>query len=266
MKISVEDLEEILRKVKVLHDEQHPRGDQLEIPDKVLVAELPRLGVRADPYEVLGFVKDTLRKTPRLIDRHWISYDPGLSAVTIEIIPAPERLEWLAEKARLDIESRLEGRMVGLSPKGFEEFVKDLVESGKRISVERIGQSHDGGVDFVGEKKPEVGDEFGLPVQIIGQAKRWSHPAARAHVAQFLGDVDMKPLPRRGQGQRIGIFISCSGFMDDARISARRASLLKLMLWDAHDLASLMITRRFGVNSIPLNVPVWDESFWNDYK
>lgn len=266
MKVSSEELEGVLRRVKILHEEQRPRGDQLEIPDKVLVAELPRLGVQGDPYEVLGVVKDALRKSPRLIGRHWISYDPGLSAVTIEVIPAPERLEWLAEKARLDIESRLEARMMGLSPDGFEQFVKDVVESGKRISVQRIGKSHDGGVDFVGEKKPEVEDEFGLPVQIIGQAKRWNHPAARADVAEFIGNVDMKPLPKRGQGQRIGIFISCSGFMDDARISAQRASLLKLMLWDAHDLASLMITRRFGVDSIQLNVPVWDESFWNDYK
>jgi hypothetical protein len=266
MKVSTDEIEVILRKIKVLHEEQRPRGDQLEVPDKVLLVELSRLGVSGEPGSVLEALKSSLRKNPRLIERHWISYDPGLSAFTIEFVPTPERLEWLAEKVRLDIEDRLEKRMSRLSPGGFEQFVKDVVERGKGISVERIGQSHDGGVDFFGEKTPEKGDEFGLPIQIIGQAKRWSHPAARAHVAQFIGDVDMKPLPKRGQGQRIGIFISCSGFMEDARISARRASLLRLMLWDAHDLANLMISRRFGIDSIPLSVPVWDENFWNDYE
>jgi len=266
MKVSAEELENVLRKIKVLHEEQRPRGDQLEIPDNVLIAELPRLGVTGDVSRIFEAIKGSLRNAPMLIERHWISYDPGLSAVTVEAVPSAERLEWLGEKVRLDVEGRLERRRMKLSPTGFEEFVKDIVESGRGISVQRTGQSHDGGIDFFGEKTPDASDEFGIPIRIIGQAKRWKHPAARSDVAQFLGDVDMKPLPKRRQIQTIGIFISCSGFMEDARISARRASLMKLMLWDAHDLAGLMITRKFGINSLSINVPVWDENFWNDYK
>ena len=38
------------------------------------------------------------------------------------------------------------------------------------------------------------------------------------------------------------------------------------MLWDAKDLASMMLSRKIGLRTARIDVPVWDESFWNDYK
>jgi len=257
---------DVMNKIVVLHEEQRPRGDQLEIIDKVLLAEFQRLGIEGDEYQILDLLKATLRDNPTVVKGRWISYDFGLGAVTMELLPSPERLEWMAEKVKVDLVNRIQQRMRELSPDGFEKFVRDVVESGARTSVSWTGKSHDGGVDFEGEKKPELGDELSLPVQILGQAKRWNRKATRKDVAAFIGDVDMKPLPKRGRGQRIGIFICSSGFEEDAKISAPRASVLKLALWDAQHISSVMLVRKVGVGSLRLDIPVWDESFWNDYK
>lgn len=208
-------LDDLLRRIKVLHEEQRPRGDQLEVPDEYLLQQFPRLGIKNDLYETLDTLKRALKEHPRLVAGKWIAYDSGISALTIESVPSPERLEWLAEKVRLDLASRLQERIKELSWKGFEQFVKDVVEnSGKDISVQGTGKSHDGGVDFYGERA-SADDDLSLPVRIVGQAKRWKARATRDDVAAFIGNVDMKPLPKRGVGQILGIFISCSGFTDD---------------------------------------------------
>jgi restriction endonuclease Mrr len=258
-KLSEDELDNYCRRIVAIHGEQRPRGDQLEVPDELLLHQM----WGRDRLEMLQLIKKSLLANPRLISGRWISYDPTITCFTIESIPTPERLEWLVEKMKLNLASRLESKIREQSPNGFEQFVKDFVESTKGISVQRTGKSHDGGVDFIGEKKAE--DELSLPMLLVGQAKRWKKPATREDVAAFIGDVDMRPLPKR-HANKLGIYISCSGFTDDAVKNAPRATL-RLTLWNVNDIASMMLTRsHFGIKKVRIEVPAWDESFWNDYK
>ena len=220
-KLTQETLENLLRMLTLLHEEQRPRGDQLEISDEVILSEFPRFGITDNQFNLLDFLKRSLRGTPRLFASRWLSYDSAISSVTVESIATPERLEWLAEKVKIDIVNRLETKIRELSWVGFEQFVRDVVEQGKGLAIQGTGKSHDGGVDFIGKKHDEE-DELSVPLLIVGQAKRWKRKATRDDVAAFIGNVDMKPLPKRGQ--KMGIYICCSGFTDDARL--RRRGLL----------------------------------------
>ena len=114
------------------------------------------------------------------------------------------------QKLRAQLADELLETVKSCSPAFFERLVVDLLVrmgyGGSLADAGRaVGKSGDGGIDGIIKE-----DKLGLDVIYI-QAKRWDQNSiGRPHVQQFAGAL---------QGQRAGkgIFITTSGFTDDAR-------------------------------------------------
>jgi restriction system protein len=123
------------------------------------------------------------------------------------------------------------------SPRFFEGLVLQLLLAmgyGKPESRQLVGRSGDEGVDGVIHQ-----DKLGLKAVYI-QAKKWADTVGRPVVQAFAGSL-------QGQRARKGVFITTSGFSQEARDYVRRIDT-KIVLIDGSRLAELMMDHNVGVS------------------
>ena len=143
-------------------------------------------------------------------------------------------------KLRDDIEAELLQQVRDSSPAFFEKLVVDLLVKmgygGSRQDAGcAIGRSGDGGIDGIINE-----DRLGLDV-IYVQAKRWDATVGRPEIQRFAGAL-------QGQRARKGVFITTSGFSQDAEEYAARIDS-RIILMDGARLARLMVDFNVGVST-----------------
>ncbi|PPD58094.1 restriction endonuclease [Dehalogenimonas etheniformans] len=126
-------------------------------------------------------------------------------------------------------------------PGFFENTVIELlVQMGYGGSIKDAGQvvgkSGDEGIDGTIKE-----DKLGLDVIYI-QAKRWEGTVSRPEVQKFAGAL-------QGQRAKKGIFITTSGFSDEAERYAQQIES-KIVLIDGAKLTELMIEHNIGVSPV----------------
>lgn len=128
------------------------------------------------------------------------------------------------------------------SPDFFEKLVVDLLLAmgygyGSEGAGQVTGHSGDGGIDGIINE-----DKLGFS-QVYVQAKRWNetHTVSGPDVQGFIG-----ALVNRGAIK--GLFITTSRFTDAARLAAKNAHSVKVVLIDGGELTRLMIENGVGVS------------------
>jgi restriction system protein len=180
-------------------------------------------------------------------------------ASAMEVAPArttesPEdRLESAVEELGESVQNELLENIGLNSPAFFEQLVLDLLHKmGYGISrkdIERVGKSHDGGIDGVISL-----DRLGLE-KVYVQAKRWQATVGRAEIQAFYGAL-------AGQRARKGVFITTSDFSQQAVEFAR--SVEGVILINGERLTQLMIDFEVGVTPRIVKVPRVDLDYFEE--
>jgi len=163
-----------------------------------------------------------------------------LLASTPEITATPqERLEQAYAELSEALAQDILAKVKSCAPSFFERLVVELlVKMGyggsRRDAGRAVGRSGDGGIDGVIKE-----DELGLDM-IYLQAKRYT----TANVP--IGDVRDFVGALVGKRARKGVFITTSGFQDDASRYAQTVEGKTLVLIDGRALAHLMLKHELG--------------------
>ncbi len=152
-----------------------------------------------------------------------------------------ELLEYGYQRIRQDLAQELLNRVKNSSPSFFERLVVELlVKMGyggsRKDAGEAVGRSGDGGIDGIIKE-----DRLGLDIIYI-QAKKWEGVVGRPEIQKFAGAL-------QGQRAKKGIFITTSGFSNEAREYVAIIDS-KIVLIDGQQLAQLMIDHDVGVSKV----------------
>lgn len=155
-----------------------------------------------------------------------------------EVSTPDEMLQGAVSQNRAALESQVLDRALALSPTGFEDLVKALLERmgyGRLGTVTRTSASGDAGVDGVISQDP-----LGLD-RIYVQAKRYAldRTVDRPRIHEFAGAL----LGKRGDR---GVFITTSSFTAGAQAEAERINA-RIELIDGSVLAQLLVRYEGGV-------------------
>lgn len=137
-----------------------------------------------------------------------------------------------------ELAAELLNQVKSVTPDFFERLVVELLVKmgygGSLVDAGRaIGKTGDEGIDGVIKE-----DKLGLDNVYI-QAKRWENNVGRPQLQAFVGAL-------QGKKARKGVFITTSGFSNDARDYAERIDT-KIALIDGETLVELMIELNLGV-------------------
>ena len=194
---------------------------------------------------------DVLRDPPDKITVGFLQQFPefgsGVGDGAVEAISAAadhtprEQLAVIHRTLQDELAQELLERVMGASPRFFEELVVDLlVKMGyggsRRDAGEAVGRTGDGGIDGIIRE-----DKLGLDVVYI-QAKRWNNSVGAPAVQAFAGSLE-------GHRARKGVFITASTFTRDALEYVKRIEK-KIVLIDGGELTHLMIEHGVGVRDI----------------
>jgi restriction system protein len=155
-----------------------------------------------------------------------------------------ERLEAANSDLRAELAATLLAGVRALSPEAFEQLIIDLlVKMGyggsRRDAAERLGRSHDGGIDGVIRE-----DALGLDVVYV-QAKCYAEnntvgaPAIQGFAGALLG-----------KGSTKGVFVTTSRFTQHAIQASEAYKSHRIILIDGAELARLMIQYEVGVRTV----------------
>ena len=133
---------------------------------------------------------------------------PTLQMKITESINPTELLEEAYQRIKAEVAEDLLREIKKTSPSFFENIVVELIVKmgyggSRKDAGQAIGQSGDQGVDGIIKE-----DKLGLNA-IYLQAKRWDGTVGRPEVHKFVGAL-------KGQGANKGIFITTSGFSNEA--------------------------------------------------
>lgn len=174
----------------------------------------------------------------RTTQRKPATVQPTTSAT--EMTPQ-EHIAFGYQQIRDELVSTLLQKIKECPPEFFEQLVVDLLVAmgygGSRQDAGRaVGRAGDGGIDGIIKE-----DRLGLDVIYI-QAKRWEGVVGRPEIQKFAGAL-------QGQRARKGIFLTTSGFSQEARDFAGAIDS-KLVLIDGEELAGFMIDHGIGVADV----------------
>jgi restriction system protein len=136
-----------------------------------------------------------------------------------------------------DWRSALLGRLLELSPTGFERLTKRLLREAGFASVEVTRSSGDGGIDGTGFYSPATPSLISFPV--VFQCKRYQGSVGPSVVRDLRGAMS-------GRGER-GILVTTGSFTRDARAEASRDGVPVIELVDGERLCDLMKELGLGV-------------------
>jgi restriction system protein len=168
-----------------------------------------------------------------------------------------ERIEQAFSEINAVLKASLIEKLQASTPEFFEHLVVQLLlklgyGDASQASVE--GRTGDGGIDgIVGE------DRLGLN-SIYVQAKRWKagSTVGEPDIRNFLGALV-------GRGAAKGVFITTSGFSEQARVFVARSIQQKIVLIDGDRLTELMIECGLGVStSRVFAIKKVDSDFFDD--
>lgn len=184
----------------------------------------------------------------------------GIGEIEPEVLSqrTPEELfEESYNSIRQELAQELLAQVKKATSAFFESLVVDLlVKMGyggsRKDAGERIGKSGDGGIDGIIKE-----DRLGLDAIYI-QAKRWDEKTVgRPDIQQFVGALHWKKA-------RKGVFITTSGFSDEAREYATSIDS-RIILIDGKQLAQYMIDFNVGVSGVSIyEIKKIDTDYFNE--
>lgn len=158
----------------------------------------------------------------------------------------------ISEELKLEILDLIKSN----SPDFFEELVIDLLlkmgyGGSRRDAGEKVGKSHDGGIDGIIKE-----DRLGLDIIYI-QAKRWDNTVGRPEIQKFAGALEE-------QRANKGIFITTSQFSREAIDYVSKINK-KIVLIDGDQLAQYMIDYDLGVDTkITYKIKTIDSDYFEE--
>jgi restriction system protein len=260
-------------------NEYIPSGQQTVFSNRVSWARtyLKKAGLLVSPrrgvFKITQRGLEVLGKNPEKIDNQYLHQFPEFLAFKSlrsnkeknesQDIPKQgaektphEALESAYERLREELAAELLNIVRSCDPAFFEKIVVELLVKmgygGSRKEAGRaIGRSHDEGIDGIIKE-----DHLGLD-NIYLQAKKWESTVGRPEIQKFAGAL-------QGQRARKGIFITTSGFSQDALDYVSRIDS-KIILIDGPMLASLMIDFGVGVSTVATyNIVKIDSDYFTD--
>jgi restriction system protein len=154
----------------------------------------------------------------------------------------------------LSWKDQLIGRLLQVSPEGFERLAQRLLREAGFVNVTVLGKSGDGGIDGVGVYRVSL---VSFPVYF--QCKRFKGSVTAGTVRDFRGAM-------AGRGEK-GLLITTGSFTKDAQNEASRDGAPPVELIDGDRLCDLLREFRLGVavqERIELVVNI-DPGFFNEY-
>jgi restriction system protein len=265
---SLRDAIEALAQTFKLSDEERkellPSGQQTVVDNRVSWSRthLKKAGLlestRRSFFKITQRGLDVLGRNPQKIDVKFLEQFPeyiefraasrrdketalGAEAEVNNHQTPEELLEYGYQRIRQDLAQELLNRVKNTSPSFFERLVVELlVKMGyggsRKDAGEAVGRSGDGGIDGIIKE-----DRLGLDIIYI-QAKKWEGVVGRPEIQKFAGAL-------QGQRAKKGIFITTSGFSNEAREYVAIIDS-KIVLIDGQQLAQLMIDHDVGVSKV----------------
>ncbi|HEY7122508.1 MAG TPA: restriction endonuclease [Ktedonobacterales bacterium] len=265
---SLRDAIEALAQTFKLSDEERkellPSGQQTVVDNRVSWSRthLKKAGLlestRRSFFKITQRGLDVLGRNPQKIDVKFLEQFPeyiefraasrrdketalGAEAEVNNHQTPEELLEYGYQRIRQDLAQELLNRVKNSSPSFFERLVVELlVKMGyggsRKDAGEAVGRSGDGGIDGIIKE-----DRLGLDIIYI-QAKKWEGVVGRPEIQKFAGAL-------QGQRAKKGIFITTSGFSNEAREYVAIIDS-KIVLIDGQQLAQLMIDHDVGVSKV----------------
>jgi restriction system protein len=260
-------------------NEYIPSGQQTVFSNRVSWARtyLKKAGLLVSPrrgvFKITQRGLEVLGKNPEKIDNQYLHQFPeflafkslrsnkeknesqDILAQSAQRTPH-EALESAYERLREELAAELLNIVRSCDPAFFEKIVVELLVKmgygGSRKEAGRaIGRSYDEGIDGIIKE-----DHLGLD-NIYLQAKKWESTVGRPEIQKFAGAL-------QGQRARKGIFITTSGFSQDALDYVSRIDS-KIILIDGPMLASLMIDFGVGVSTVATyNIVKIDSDYFTD--
>ena len=218
---------------------------------------LSNLGGPDDPNLVFEDWERFLRKS-FFIKNHLIRYNIYNETLTVEIVPSLQLMNRAAETYGLNLRSSVINALSTLSFQEFEQLMREIFQKVpwvEQISITQL--SRDGGIDFEGVYRDR---KSGLRLTLFGQAKHWNSKVGSETIRTFIGSISV-----RLSAPAIGIFVSTSGYTDDAK-AVMLKSPIRILSYDIVNLADLMIEHEVGVKTFRIEGKVIDDVFWKEIR
>jgi restriction endonuclease Mrr len=132
-------------------------------------------------------------------------------------------------EAYLELE-QLRSRFLQISPFGFEQFIKDVMEASGFREVSVTAASGDGGIDI--NAYVEESNDFFAGTHVQAQVKRWRHSVGSIEINQFRGAL---------RTTAKGVFITTSHYTRAAFLEARHEYKPCITLIDGTRLSSIVV-------------------------
>lgn len=194
-----------------------------------------------DTYEgLMTPLADRLNSVRAVSAADSLSRQDGSGSVAVLPQASSLLMQQLYAESLIRLKDKLLGRIYANNPEFFESLVIDLLlnmgyASRRRDLAQRLGRSHDGGIDGVLNQ-----DELGLDA-IYLQAKRLrpGSSVATSQLRDFVGSLEAKRATK-------GVFVTTAHFSSSAQ-TYLTAIARRVVLIDGDTLTSLMIRYNIGV-------------------
>lgn len=234
----------------------------IRIPKSALLKSLGEYckdsGQDEDPSLLFEDWEPLLRRSFFIKD-HRITYSIFSDTLSVELVPTVAAMNRAAETHSINLKTELVKTVASLSFGDFEQLMEELFRKVPWIeSVNVTQRTRDEGIDFEGTYKDH---KSGLRMKLYGQAKHMESKVGSEDLRTFIGSISV-----RSKGSpSIGIFVSSSGYTDDACTAAEK-SPIRILIYDADKLADVMIEHSIGVRNFRIEGKTIDEPFWKDIK
>ena len=234
----------------------------IRIPKSTLLKSLKEYcansGVKEDPSLLFEDWEHLLRKSFFIRD-HLLTYSIFSETLTVELVPTLQVMHRAAETYSINLKAELVKTISVLSFGDFEQLMEELFRKVPWVENVIVTQrTRDEGIDFEGTYKDH---KSGLRMRLFGQAKHLDSKVGSEDLRTFIGSISVRS---RGSPS-IGIFVSSSGYTDDACAAAEK-SPIRILTYDVDKLADLMIEHDIGVKNFRIEGKTIDEPFWKDIK
>ena len=165
---------------------------------------------------------------------------PRVSQTDDELVP---EAEW---------KETLHGRLIALSPSGFEHFAAALLRADGFTKVEVMGGTGDGGIDGIATQSRID------PVSVAFQCKRYQGSVGAPEIRDFRGSFI-------GRCER-GLLITTGTFTRSAKEEATRTGAHPVRLIDGDTLCDLLKEQKLGVQTEMIERVTIDESYFDQFE
>lgn len=155
-----------------------------------------------------------------------------------------EQLQLLHKKYESELKARMLGELKKLSPAGFENFAKRLLDVYGFHDTRVTQVNGDGGIDGFGKLKVGLAN-----LNVAFQCKRWTKGnIQRPEIDKFRGAA-------QGDVEQ-GLFFTTSTFSDGAIQASIKRGAVPIILVDGPAIVDMMIEKRLGVQVETISIPI----------